>query len=92
MTRRFVAHPALALGSTLLWGVIELLALFRSRWSDSAVVPVAVSGDVPAGVPEVSHEQGSVPAKARLARRPSGRRGGFRHSRAVSGTDELHVM
>ena len=34
MTRRFVAHPALALGSTLLWGVIELLALFRSRWSD----------------------------------------------------------
>jgi hypothetical protein len=35
MTRRFIAHPALALGSTLLWGVIELLALFRSRWSGS---------------------------------------------------------
>jgi hypothetical protein len=35
MMRRFVAHPALALGSTLLWGVIELLALWRSRWSNS---------------------------------------------------------
>jgi hypothetical protein len=35
MTRRFIAHPALALGSTLLWGAIELLALFRSRWSGS---------------------------------------------------------
>jgi hypothetical protein len=34
MTRRFIGHPALALGSTLLWGAIELLALFRSRWSD----------------------------------------------------------
>ncbi len=29
MMRRFVAHPALALGSTLLWGLIELLALLR---------------------------------------------------------------
>lgn len=35
MIRRFVTHPALALGSTLLWGAIELLALLRSRWSDS---------------------------------------------------------
>jgi hypothetical protein len=35
MMRRFIAHPALALGSTLLWGVIELLALLRSRWGDS---------------------------------------------------------
>jgi hypothetical protein len=35
MTRRFVAHPVLALGSTLLWGVIELLALLRSRWTDA---------------------------------------------------------
>jgi hypothetical protein len=34
MTRRFVSHPVLSLGSTLLWGVIELLALLRSRWSD----------------------------------------------------------
>ncbi len=34
MMRRFVTHPALALGSTLLWGVIELLALLRSRWND----------------------------------------------------------
>ena len=33
MMRRFTVHPALALGSTLLWGLIELLALLRSRWS-----------------------------------------------------------
>ncbi|MDZ4252802.1 MAG: hypothetical protein U1A72_09570 [Sulfuritalea sp.] len=32
--RRYIAHPALALGSTLLWGVIELLALVRSRWTE----------------------------------------------------------
>jgi len=32
MMRRFITYPALALGSTLLWGVIELLALLRSRW------------------------------------------------------------
>lgn len=35
MMRRFVTHPALALGSTLLWGAIELLALLRSRWNDT---------------------------------------------------------
>ncbi len=29
--RRFVTHPMLALGSTLLWGVVELLALWRAR-------------------------------------------------------------
>lgn len=34
MMRRLTAHPALATGSTLLWGVIELLALLRSRWSE----------------------------------------------------------
>lgn len=34
MRRRFITHPALALGSTLLWGAIELLALLRSRWND----------------------------------------------------------
>ena len=34
MLRRFTTHPALALGSTLLWGAIELLALLRSRWND----------------------------------------------------------
>lgn len=34
MMRRFITHPALALGSTLLWGAIELLALLRSRWSN----------------------------------------------------------
>lgn len=33
MMRRFITHPALALGSTLLWGAIELLALLRSRWN-----------------------------------------------------------
>jgi hypothetical protein len=32
MVRKLVSHPALALGSTLLWGVIELLALLRCRW------------------------------------------------------------
>ncbi len=31
--RRYITHPALALGSTLLWGAIELLALLRSRWN-----------------------------------------------------------
>jgi hypothetical protein len=36
MMRRFIAHPALALGSTLLWGVIELLALLRLRWSNAS--------------------------------------------------------
>ena len=30
--RNFISHPALALGSTLLWGMIELVALCRSRW------------------------------------------------------------
>ena len=34
MMRRFVTHHALALGSTLLWGAIEVLALLRSRWND----------------------------------------------------------
>lgn len=35
MMRRFIAHPGFAIGSTLLWGLIELLALLRSRWSAS---------------------------------------------------------
>lgn len=34
MMRRLITYPALALGSTLLWGAIELLALLRSRWSN----------------------------------------------------------
>lgn len=34
MMRRLIAYPVLALGSTLLWGAIELLALLRSRWSE----------------------------------------------------------
>ncbi len=29
--RRWITHPALALGGSLLWGVVELLALMRSR-------------------------------------------------------------
>jgi hypothetical protein len=30
IVRRTITHPSLAIGSTLLWGVIELLALQRS--------------------------------------------------------------
>jgi hypothetical protein len=26
-------HPALAIGSTVLWGLLELVALTRSRWA-----------------------------------------------------------
>ena len=29
--RRAITHPALALGSTVLWGVLELVALQRAR-------------------------------------------------------------
>jgi hypothetical protein len=32
LVRNLITHPALALGSTVLWGMIELLALWRSRW------------------------------------------------------------
>lgn len=35
MMRRLITYPALALGSTLLWGAIEVLALLRSRWLES---------------------------------------------------------
>lgn len=28
-------HPALSLGSTLLWGILEFIALQRSRLADS---------------------------------------------------------
>jgi hypothetical protein len=31
--RRWITHPALALGGTLAWGLVEMLALARSRWS-----------------------------------------------------------
>ena len=31
--RRWIAHPSVAFGSTLLWGMVEFLALARSRWS-----------------------------------------------------------
>ncbi|MCX7162978.1 MAG: hypothetical protein WCI19_15825 [Betaproteobacteria bacterium] len=29
--RKLIAHPALAIGSTLLWGMVELIALQRTR-------------------------------------------------------------
>lgn len=29
--RKTLSHPALALGSTVLWGIIELIALYRAR-------------------------------------------------------------
>ena len=31
--RKTVTHPMLALGSTLLWGLIEFIALGRSRYA-----------------------------------------------------------
>ena len=31
MLRRMIAHPALAISSTLLWGILELIALQRSH-------------------------------------------------------------
>lgn len=31
--RRWITHPSLALGSTMLWGVVEFFALIRSRWA-----------------------------------------------------------
>lgn len=34
MSRRAASQSALVLGSTLIWGVIEVLALLRSRWSN----------------------------------------------------------
>lgn len=34
--RKFITHPALALGGTVLWGVVELVALSRARWSRRA--------------------------------------------------------
>ncbi len=32
LIRSTMTHPALALGSTVLWGLVELMALWRSRW------------------------------------------------------------
>ncbi|HEV8690997.1 MAG TPA: hypothetical protein VGQ91_11920 [Ideonella sp.] len=40
--RRWVTHPALALGGTLIGGLVELLALARSRgaaWLRAAIEP-----------------------------------------------------
>jgi hypothetical protein len=31
--RDLFKHPALAIGSTVLWGLLELVALTRSRWA-----------------------------------------------------------
>ncbi|MDK9713155.1 hypothetical protein [Sulfuritalea hydrogenivorans] len=33
--RRTIAHPAMAIGSALLWGIVELIALHRARRSSS---------------------------------------------------------
>lgn len=33
LLRKSITHPALALGSTLLWGLVEFVALCRSRWA-----------------------------------------------------------
>ena len=33
LLRKTISHPALALGSTLLWGLVEFLALSRSRYT-----------------------------------------------------------
>lgn len=38
MMRRFIGHPALAIGSTLLWGLIEWMALLRSRRDASRIL------------------------------------------------------
>ena len=32
IVRKVFTHPALALGSTVLWGIVEVGALLRSRW------------------------------------------------------------
>ncbi len=32
LIRSTMTHPALALGSTVLWGLVEFMALWRSRW------------------------------------------------------------
>jgi hypothetical protein len=36
LIRKSIAHPALALGSTVLWGMIEFVALWRARLSRRA--------------------------------------------------------
>jgi len=33
VVRKAFSHPLLALGSTLLWGIVEFGALCRSRWA-----------------------------------------------------------
>ncbi len=43
--RKTIAHPALAIGSTLLWGVVEFVALQRSARFRSGSRHVA--GNVP---------------------------------------------
>jgi hypothetical protein len=36
LLRRTISHPALALGSTLLWGLVEFMALQSARWTTRA--------------------------------------------------------
>lgn len=36
LLRRTFSHPALALGSTLLWGLVEFIALQSARWTTRA--------------------------------------------------------
>ena len=35
MNRHLTRYSLYVLGNTLVWGVIELIALFRSRWENS---------------------------------------------------------
>jgi hypothetical protein len=44
--RRTIAHPALALGSTVLWGLVEFMALQKSRRTARKHRPVQ-SGERP---------------------------------------------
>lgn len=36
LLRRTITHPMLAIGSTILWGVVEFIALQRSRRASAA--------------------------------------------------------
>ena len=36
LLRRTISYPALALGSTLLWGLLEFMALQSARWTTRA--------------------------------------------------------
>jgi hypothetical protein len=36
LLRKTITHPALAIGSALLWGLVEAIALQRARWTTSS--------------------------------------------------------